>query len=71
MTVQPAISEGDEGKVEEDVLTIGSAMPSVTLQNERGEDVETATLYKETGVVIFAAPKADTREFLLCGPALD
>lgn len=62
MTVQPAIEEGDESKVEEDVLTIGAYMPSVTLKNDKGEDVETVTLYKETGVVIFAAPKADTRK---------
>jgi peroxiredoxin Q/BCP len=60
VTVQPAIEEGDD---EEDVLTIGGTIPSVTLKDDKGEDVETTTLYKETGVVIFAAPKADTRKF--------
>jgi peroxiredoxin Q/BCP len=62
VTVQPAIEEDDESKVEEDVLSIGGSLPSVTLKDDKGEDVETATLYKETGVVIFAAPKADTRK---------
>jgi peroxiredoxin Q/BCP len=32
------------------------------VKNEKGEEVEVSTLAAETGVVIFTAPKADTRE---------
>lgn len=44
-------------------MTIGSVIPKITLKNEKGEDIDVSTLVKGTGVVIFAAPKADTREY--------
>jgi len=60
VNVHPAIDEDDETKVEEDILIVGGSMPNIVLKNEKGEDVHTANLVKDTGVVIFAAPKADT-----------
>ncbi|THU78927.1 alkyl hydroperoxide reductase/ thiol specific antioxidant/ Mal allergen, partial [Dendrothele bispora CBS 962.96] len=39
---------------------IGDTLPSLTVKNEKGEDVEVATLTAEKGVVLFCVPKADT-----------
>lgn len=39
-------------------------LPSIVLKNEKGEDVDTASLTAEKGVVLFLVPKADTREYL-------
>jgi len=39
---------------------VGDTLPDVILRNEKSEDVRVADLAKETGVVIFAVPKADT-----------
>lgn len=44
-------------------IDVGDALPSLTLQNEKGEDVEVSTLAAEKGVILFLVPKADTREF--------
>ncbi|KAF5343105.1 hypothetical protein D9758_016001 [Tetrapyrgos nigripes] len=57
--------EGEDGsnkkaKSEEDGLKIGDSLPSVSLKNEKGEDVHVATLAAEKGVVFFLIPKADT-----------
>ncbi|GLB40844.1 putative redoxin [Lyophyllum shimeji] len=60
--------EGDaEGKAEEKdgetklaPIDIGDVLPSVTLSNEKGEDVDVAALAAEQGVVFFLVPKADT-----------
>lgn len=42
-------------------------LPSLVLKNEKGEDVDTASLTAEKGVVLFLVPKADTREYpVLC-----
>ncbi|THU85957.1 peroxiredoxin Q, partial [Dendrothele bispora CBS 962.96] len=41
-------------------LKIGDTLPSLTVKNEKGEDVEVATLTAEKGVVLFCVPKADT-----------
>lgn len=49
-------------------VTVGNVLPNVVLKNEKGEDVRVADLAKETGVIIFAVPKADTRESLLFKP---
>jgi peroxiredoxin len=44
---------------------VGSVLPDLILKNEKGDDIQIADLTKETGVIIFAIPKADTREYLL------
>jgi hypothetical protein len=46
-------------------VTVGDVLPDVVLENEKGEDVRVAELAKETGVIIFAVPKADTRKLPL------
>ena len=46
-------------------ITVGSVLPDLILKNEKGDDIQVAELATETGVIIFAIPKADTREFLL------
>jgi len=46
-------------------VAVGEVLPDVLLKNEKGEDVRVADLAKETGVIIFAVPKADTRKSLL------
>jgi hypothetical protein len=43
-------------------VTFGDVLPDIILKNEKGEDVCVAELAKETGVIIFAVPKADTRK---------
>lgn len=45
-------------------VAVGDVLPNVILKNEKGEDVSVADLAKETGVIIFAVPKADTRKSL-------
>jgi len=44
-------------------IDIGDSLPTLTLKNEKGEDVDVATLASEKGVIFFLVPKADTREF--------
>ncbi|KAG6852919.1 hypothetical protein C0991_008149 [Blastosporella zonata] len=41
-------------------IDIGDVLPSVTLKNEKDEDVDIAGLAAENGVVFFLVPKADT-----------
>ncbi|KAN0131997.1 AhpC-TSA domain containing protein [Lactarius tabidus] len=41
-------------------INIGDTLPSYTLKNEQGEDIDTANLAEEKGVIIFSIPKADT-----------
>lgn len=41
-------------------VDLGDMIPSVTLKNENGEDVETSGLVTQRGVVLFLVPKADT-----------
>jgi len=41
-------------------VDIGETLPSLVLTNEKGEDVDTASLTEERGVVLFLVPKADT-----------
>ena len=43
-------------------IDVGETLPSLILKNEKGEDVDTASLAAEKGVVLFLVPKADTRE---------
>ena len=46
-------------------VTVGEVLPEVVLKNENGEDVHAANLAKDTGVIIFAVPKVDTRKLLV------
>ncbi|KAJ7229309.1 thioredoxin-like protein [Mycena haematopus] len=56
--------EGDPvGKEDLEKLTlidIGDSLPSLTLKNEKDEDVEVSSLTEEKGLVLFLVPKADT-----------
>lgn len=42
-------------------IDIGDSLPSLTLKNEKGDDVDVSTLAAEKGVILFLVPKADTR----------
>lgn len=44
-------------------VDVGETLPSFVLKNEKGEDVDTASLTAEKGVVLFLVPKADTRKY--------
>ncbi|KAG8221416.1 thioredoxin-like protein [Butyriboletus roseoflavus] len=41
-------------------VDIGESLPSFAVKNEKGEDIDTASLTAEKGVVLFLVPKADT-----------
>jgi len=41
-------------------LDIGDVLPSITLKNEKDEDVDVSQLAAEKGLVLFLVPKADT-----------
>jgi len=41
-------------------LSIGDLLPSITLKNEKGEDMNVAELAADKGLVLFLVPKADT-----------
>ncbi|KAF8638635.1 hypothetical protein AX17_002060 [Amanita inopinata Kibby_2008] len=41
-------------------IDIGDSLPTLTLKNEKDEDVQVAELAVENGVVLFLVPKADT-----------
>lgn len=43
-------------------IGVGDSLPSFTLPNEKGEDVDVSTLASEKGIVMFLVPKADTRK---------
>lgn len=65
---QVAADDASEEPVPSDALPksvdVGETLPSLVLKNEKGEDVDTASLTAEKGVVLFLVPKADTREYL-------
>ena len=44
-------------------IDVGDNLPSFTLKNEKGEDVDVSTLAADKGVILFLVPKADTRMF--------
>lgn len=46
-------------------IDIGDSLPTLTLKNEKDEDVEIGELAAEKGVVLFLVPKADTRTLIL------
>jgi len=54
-------NDGDNEVVPEIAhIDIGDSLPSLTLKNEKDEDVDVSTLAAEKGVVFFLVPKADT-----------
>ncbi|KIM80185.1 hypothetical protein PILCRDRAFT_98016 [Piloderma croceum F 1598] len=52
--------DDDDGLPEIAHIDIGDSLPSLTLKNEKDEDVDVSTLAAEKGVVFFLVPKADT-----------
>ncbi|KAG6888575.1 hypothetical protein C0995_007257 [Termitomyces sp. Mi166 len=52
--------EEEEGSAKLAPINIGDVLPSLTLKNEKGEDLDIAGLTAEKGVVLFLVPKADT-----------
>lgn len=63
-TSTEAVAPGDDAApttAKAPPLALGDALPSITLQNEKGEDVDVAALAAERGLVLFLVPKADTR----------
>jgi hypothetical protein len=50
-----------QAKADDEGLKIGENLPSITLKNEKEEDVDVGDLAKEKGIVLFLVPKADTR----------
>ncbi|TFK36218.1 AhpC-TSA-domain-containing protein [Crucibulum laeve] len=69
LKAKPDIEEGD-GEVTVDAeitsdnkltpIDIGDVLPTLTLKNEKNEDIEVADLAAEKGVIFFLVPKADT-----------
>ncbi|KAJ7480291.1 AhpC-TSA-domain-containing protein [Mycena galericulata] len=60
-----ADAEEDEGDAIEPEaklasIDIGDSLPTLTLKNEKDEDVEVSTLTADKGLVLFLVPKADT-----------
>ncbi|KZT70592.1 AhpC-TSA-domain-containing protein [Daedalea quercina L-15889] len=56
----PDTEESNEKAAQLASIDVGDTLPSFTLQNEKGEDVDVATLSAEKGVIFFLVPKADT-----------
>ncbi|KAJ7834247.1 AhpC-TSA-domain-containing protein [Mycena olivaceomarginata] len=56
--------EGDAGDAEPEeklaAIDVGDSLPTLTLKNEKDEDVEVASLTADKGLVLFLVPKADT-----------
>ncbi|EKM53274.1 uncharacterized protein PHACADRAFT_259507 [Phanerochaete carnosa HHB-10118-sp] len=61
-SVGDARVEGAQSQADNAVkpIDIGDTLPSLTLKNEQGEDVDVSTLTVEKGVIMFLIPKADT-----------
>ncbi|KAJ6628340.1 thioredoxin-like protein [Mycena sp. CBHHK59/15] len=54
--------EGDAAEPETKLapIDIGDSLPTLTLKNEKDEDVEVSSLTADKGLVLFLVPKADT-----------
>ncbi|PFH46912.1 hypothetical protein AMATHDRAFT_68800 [Amanita thiersii Skay4041] len=68
-TAKEAVQEAEEDEGEEAVepepeplapIDVGDTLPSLTLKNEKDEDVQVAEIAAQKGVVLFLVPKADT-----------
>lgn len=61
-SVGDAKVEGAQSQADNAVkpIDIGDSLPSITLKNEKGEDVDVSKLAAEKGVIFFLVPKADT-----------
>jgi peroxiredoxin Q/BCP len=46
-------------------INVGDTLPTLTLKNEKNEDIQIVDLAVEKGVILFLIPKADTRKDLL------
>jgi hypothetical protein len=57
--------DGDDDIPAAKDLKVGDSLPTVTLKNEKDEDVNVAELTADKGLVLFLVPKADTRQSLL------
>ncbi|CAL1710891.1 unnamed protein product [Somion occarium] len=53
-------AESSDAAPEVAPIDLGDNLPSVTLKNEKGEDVDVSTLTAEKGLILFLVPKADT-----------
>ncbi|KIM43836.1 hypothetical protein M413DRAFT_389587 [Hebeloma cylindrosporum] len=58
--VEEEEEEEEDGDVALTRIELGGNLPSVTLKNEKGEDIQVADLAAEKGVILFLVPKADT-----------
>jgi len=56
----PDTEESNEKAAKLATIDVGDALPSLTLKNEKGDDVDVATLAADKGVIFFLVPKADT-----------
>ncbi|KAJ7193134.1 AhpC-TSA-domain-containing protein [Mycena pura] len=52
--------DGDEPVPKLASIDIGDSLPTLTLKNEKDEDVEVSTLTADKGLVLFLVPRADT-----------
>ncbi|KAJ7136386.1 AhpC-TSA-domain-containing protein [Mycena crocata] len=66
-TKKKAKADGEEAEEAEEEaeeklasIDIGDSLPTLTLKNEKEEDVEVSTLTADKGLVLFLVPKADT-----------
>ncbi|CAK5276819.1 unnamed protein product [Mycena citricolor] len=53
-------AQNDKTEKELAAIDIGDSLPSITLKNEKDEDLDVATLTADQGLVLFLVPKADT-----------
>ncbi|KAK7051763.1 AhpC-TSA-domain-containing protein [Favolaschia claudopus] len=58
--------EGEAAEADDDAaeklasIDVGDSLPTLTLKNEKDEDVEVSALTEDKGLVLFLVPKADT-----------
>ena len=61
MEEEDELEDDEEEEPALDTVDIGDQLPTLTLKNEKGEDIEVGKLADDQGVVLFLVPKADTR----------
>ncbi|KAF9042954.1 peroxiredoxin Q [Panaeolus papilionaceus] len=57
---KPDADASEESVPQLDSINLGDSLPTLTLKNEKGEDIQVAELAAEKGVILFLVPKADT-----------